>query len=587
MGVTEGSLFPVVQAEPEDWHYHHFHPGGGYTFVPRTDELYELVQTRNSELHLFQAFLQTFPDEDSVPTKDLYAKHPTKPGRWLYRGRVDDVLVLSNGEKVNPIDMETCLGSHPAVKAALVVGAGQFQVASILELLRPLSTDKDTASFWESLWPYVDRANREAPAHGQLHRDHVLIASTDKPFALAGKDTVLRGVTTRLYAPEIEALYAERALAVSRPDGVLPSIDFTSISTIQTSLRALLSEIIDIQDGQINDADDLFVHGLDSLSVLSVYSSLRSALEKYKSIDPTASSSAVTIAFIYAHPTFDKLTRAIYQIVRPVQEESTVDKPEEVIMQDLLDEFTRGLPQRPHQSTMHHDHACVILTGSTGSLGSYLLDTLLTNKAVHRVVCLNRSANAYERQLQDARTRGLEQSLLELEKKESSTSRVLFLYADLSKPRLGLSQEAYEDLVTNATYILHNQWPVNFHLQVASFAPHLCGVRNLVDLAISSSQNPTLLLVSSVGVVQAQPSNDPVPEVLLSNFSDAEGGYGRSKLVAELILARASKHSGINSTICRLGQIAGPVDTSSGIWKRQEWLPSVSFSTDICRSIEY
>lgn len=121
MGVTEGSLFPVVQAEREDWYYHHFHPAGGYTFHQRTEELWEQYQTRNPKLDKFQAFMQTFPDMDEVATKDLYSKHPTKPGRWLYRGRTDDVIVLSNGEKVNPVDMEDCINSHPAVKATLVV----------------------------------------------------------------------------------------------------------------------------------------------------------------------------------------------------------------------------------------------------------------------------------------------------------------------------------------------------------------------------------------------------------------------------------------------------------------------------------
>lgn len=72
---------------------------------------------------MFQAFLQTFPEQDEVAIKDLYSKHPTKPDRWLYRGRADDVIVLSNGEKVNPLDMEACINSNPAVKAALVVGS--------------------------------------------------------------------------------------------------------------------------------------------------------------------------------------------------------------------------------------------------------------------------------------------------------------------------------------------------------------------------------------------------------------------------------------------------------------------------------
>ncbi|KAL1893341.1 putative secondary metabolism biosynthetic enzyme [Sporothrix stenoceras] len=579
MGVTEGSLFPVVQAEPEDWHYHHFHPGGGYTFVPRTDDLYELVQTRSSELHMFQAFLQTFPDDDAVATKDLYAKHPTKPGRWLYRGRVDDVIVLSNGEKVNPIDMETCLGSHPAVKAALIVGAGQFQVAAILELMQPLSSDKETATFWESLWPYVDKANREAPAHGQLHRDHIILASADKPFALAGKDTVLRGVTTRLYEKDIEDLYAKRALAVSNPDSVLPGIDLTSLSTIRKSLLALLSETINVQPGQLKDTDDLFVNGLDSLSVLTVYSSLRSALEKYKTVDGKVSPSAVTIAFIYSHPTLEKLALAIDHLVRP-DSQAANGTSQESVMQDLLDKFTKDLPQRAPQPAKLHERACVVLTGSTGSLGVYLLDTLLSNRNVGRVICLNRSANAYERHLKEARDRGFQSTLLELERKDASNSRTLFFQADLSKPLLGLSQEGYYCIVTNVTHIIHNQWPVNFHMQVSSFEPHLRGVRNLVDAAIASPNSPEILFVSSVGVVQGQKTNDSVPEKLLYNFSDAEGGYGQSKLVAELILAKASERSGLNAAICRFGQIGGPVGTSLGSWKRQEWLPSIIASSE-------
>jgi hypothetical protein len=121
MGVTEGSLFPVVLAEENDWNYHHFHPAAGFTYKQRSEELWEQFQTRDPELDAYQAFLQTFPDQDEVAVKDLYSKHPTKPGRWLYRGRADDVIVLSNGEKVNPLDMENCINSHQAVKACLIV----------------------------------------------------------------------------------------------------------------------------------------------------------------------------------------------------------------------------------------------------------------------------------------------------------------------------------------------------------------------------------------------------------------------------------------------------------------------------------
>jgi len=122
-----------VQAEREDWNYLHFHPAGGYTYKQKSEELFELFQTRDPKLDLFQAFFQTFPDLDEFAIKDLYAKHPTKPDRWLYKGRADDLIVLSNGEKLNPLDMEACINEHPAVKASLVVRSKhhQFHVALI------------------------------------------------------------------------------------------------------------------------------------------------------------------------------------------------------------------------------------------------------------------------------------------------------------------------------------------------------------------------------------------------------------------------------------------------------------------------
>jgi long-subunit acyl-CoA synthetase (AMP-forming) len=53
----------------------------------------------------------------------LYEPHPTKPDTWLYRGRTDELLVLSNGEKVRPLAMEAIINSHSEVSACLMVSA--------------------------------------------------------------------------------------------------------------------------------------------------------------------------------------------------------------------------------------------------------------------------------------------------------------------------------------------------------------------------------------------------------------------------------------------------------------------------------
>lgn len=70
-----------------------------------------------------------------------------------------------------------------------------------------------------------------------------------------------------------------------------------------------------------------------------------------------------------------------------------------------------------------------------------------------------------------------------------------------------------------------------------------------------------------------------VPEAAVHDLSVAKNsGYGASKLVSELILAEAAAQSGIRTSVCRVGQVAGPVlNGEHGIWNRQEWLPTVGY----------
>src|ERR1700733_14259424 len=82
---------------------------------------------------LFQGVFFTFPDLQEYSMKDLYSKHPTKHGLWLYRGRADDIIVLANGAKLNPLSMENIITSHPQVLGCLVVGQGKFETAILVE----------------------------------------------------------------------------------------------------------------------------------------------------------------------------------------------------------------------------------------------------------------------------------------------------------------------------------------------------------------------------------------------------------------------------------------------------------------------
>lgn len=139
MGTTEGVTPPAYRVPAEDWQYNHFHPCNGFEYREYGNELYEQVQVRNPKYEMFQGYLKTFPELDEYSTHDLYAKHPTKDGFWIYRGRADDVIVLSNGEKVNPLDIESKMNDHPAIRSALVASKTSL---FYLTLLMPSRLDK-------------------------------------------------------------------------------------------------------------------------------------------------------------------------------------------------------------------------------------------------------------------------------------------------------------------------------------------------------------------------------------------------------------------------------------------------------------
>jgi thioester reductase-like protein len=77
--------------------------------------------------------------------------------------------------------------------------------------------------------------------------------------------------------------------------------------------------------------------------------------------------------------------------------------------------------------------------------------------------------------------------------------------------------------------------------------------------------------------------NELVPEIAIDDPGvAAHQGYGESKWIAERLLDNAARKCGVSSTICRVGQIAGPVEKGMrGVWNTQEWLPSVTFFLSI------
>ncbi|KAB5545666.1 hypothetical protein GE09DRAFT_1224624 [Coniochaeta sp. 2T2.1] len=70
-----------------------------------------VIRRKNTDSPEDQQVYYTFPNlKTEWSTKDLYKKHPTLPDHWMYHGGTDNIIVFSNGEKLKPSTVEDALG---------------------------------------------------------------------------------------------------------------------------------------------------------------------------------------------------------------------------------------------------------------------------------------------------------------------------------------------------------------------------------------------------------------------------------------------------------------------------------------------
>lgn len=567
LGTTELGTLRGLEVDQKDWEYLRPSIDAGVEFRQVSGDGYEMFVVRDERLKGLQPTFEIFPDLQEFSTHDLFSKHPTKHDHWLCRGRSDDVIVFLNGEKTNPSLMEGLVQNHPDVRSALVVGQNRFEAALLIEPSQHSKVSTSgRAELIENLWPVVEEANRKSPAYARVSKSHILFTSPVKPMSRAGKGTVQRRFTIEKYSAEIDALYAD-AEKMNDSD-VLAKVD-------PLNLKQFVHQIVTFAMGleHLGADDDFFSRGMDSLQVIQTARYLKSGLQeagmKAGNLGPST---------IYTNPTITKLTSAVESFAQNIQAtRESAEKARIHDMEEILKKYsnTSDLNQQRPRARKVPILETVVLTGSTGALGSYLLEEFFKSELVSKIYCLNRSADSKQRQEFSSASRGLTS--------EWSPERVTFRTSDYSKGDLGLDQETFSEIRDCATIIVHNAWQVDFNLSLASYEHgHLGGVRNLIDFSAQSTHRAKIFFVSSIASVMAWPNHHtgPVPEEIIADFTVPQNmGYAESKHISERLLARACTESNIPISICRVGQVAGPVQGSQGMWSKQEWLPSLILSS--------
>jgi len=204
-GSTEVGQVRQLVPHPEFWSYMEFHPDTKIGFRRSDDDAFELVVFADAMTEESVALNHNYPGVEEWHTKDLFRPHPTNENLWRFHGRKDDILVLSNGEKLNPVPMESQFQGLSTISGALVTGQTRFQPALLVEMSK--SNDEAESEIIDQIWPAVELANCSMPGHGRVVRSMILLAKAGKPFVRAGKGTVVRRLTENAYADEIDALY--------------------------------------------------------------------------------------------------------------------------------------------------------------------------------------------------------------------------------------------------------------------------------------------------------------------------------------------------------------------------------------------
>jgi amino acid adenylation domain-containing protein/thioester reductase-like protein len=198
----------------------------------------------------------------------------------------------------------------------------------------------------------------------------------------------------------------------------------------------------------------------------------------------------------------------------------------------------------------------VLLTGATGFLGAFLLSDLLESTSA-RIVCLVRfndpSGNESPWGVARLRRNLLDMGLW----RDSLLDRIEVLPGNLSRKRLGLSPDVFDELASRVQVIIHAGATVNLVYPYAALRnANVLGTSEILRLACQSGA--TVQYISTNGVLppsdegwaeDAMIEVDSVPERLID-------GYGQTKWVAEQLVLEAGRR-GLPVNIIRPGTISG------------------------------
>lgn len=158
---------------------------------------------------------------------------------------------------------------------------------------------------------------------------------------------------------------------------------------------------------------------------------------------------------VYAHPSVATLAQYITHAATGEAQAPPSSVSATSDMQALVDELTQDFQAHtPSLPAAPHGVEVVLVTGTTGSLGAHILNTLVSVPSVVRIYALNRPDKSGRRSVRERQLRAFEEHGIDSTIVHSS--KLVLLEGDTTLTGLGVSSREYENILGSVTTIIHN-----------------------------------------------------------------------------------------------------------------------------------